>query len=245
MQLPDWRTAFHAVCTGDGGALQWDLVEGWVHAELYAELARRASSTGWRPFHTEVPYVTAYPVQLPQETNRDWKGTGAVKWVDLCLHSEDYHDWCWFECKVRHTGEADRFQKAASEAREAFRKDVVALMGFDAEGTADVWATPDMRTRAYWFEDLLKPHVAALRFGRHHFAAAFLQLDGELDPGVWGKEMLTAEIREWLSYRSRQAGRERTCPEIRISSSAEPPPGNHSLLVCEWSQASQAETRGG
>lgn len=79
IELPEWFDVFSVVCARGKEALQWDLPEAWVHAELYAELKRRARSTGWVPFPTEVPYVTLYPVQLPKKTNRDWKdGNGKL-----------------------------------------------------------------------------------------------------------------------------------------------------------------------
>jgi predicted Zn-dependent protease with MMP-like domain len=53
-----------------------------------------------------------------------------VKWIDLCLRSSDSNHWCWFEFKVRHKGLKERANKAALEARDAFHKDVVALLGF-------------------------------------------------------------------------------------------------------------------
>ncbi|GAI74008.1 unnamed protein product, partial [marine sediment metagenome] len=38
IELPDWFDVFSVVCARGREALQWDLPEAWVHAELYAEL---------------------------------------------------------------------------------------------------------------------------------------------------------------------------------------------------------------
>lgn len=240
MQLQDWFDVFSTVCVRGQEALKWDIPEAWVHAELYAELRKRERSSGWMPFFTEVPYVTVYPVQLPKKTNRDWKVAGAVKWVDLCLRSKTRNAWCWFEFKVRHIRKDKRHQKAALDA---FRKDVVALMGFDLHKTADIWIEPDRYTRAYWLKDL-RPCAEGLRSGRHHLVAAFLQLDSELDLTIWGKKILTEQIRDWFSYRNKQADRHRTLPEINIKNSVQSLTGKHSLLVCEWSLNSEEMSHG-
>jgi len=239
IELPEWFDVFSVVCARGKEALQWDLPEAWVHAELYAELKRRVRCTGWIPFSTEVPYVTVYPVQLPKKTNRDWKTAGAVKWVDLCLRSKAHNAWCWFEFKVRHVQENERYQKAALEARNAFRKDVVALIGLDVHKTGDTWAEPDTYTKAYWFEDLLKPCAESLRSGRHHLVAAFLQLDSQLDPSIWEGKSLIEQIHKWFSYRDKQAGHQRPCPGISVAKLVQPFAGNHSLLVCTWSLGSE------
>lgn len=66
IQLQDWFDVFRIVCTRGQEALQWNLAEAWLHAELYAQLKKRTCSNGWMPFPMEVPYITAYPVQLSQ-----------------------------------------------------------------------------------------------------------------------------------------------------------------------------------
>jgi len=234
MILPDWFEAFEAVCNRGHDALGWGLPEPWIHAELYAELKRRAANSGWMPFFTEVPYVTFYPVQLPKHTNRDWRIAGAVKWVDLCLHREDHNAWCWFEFKVRHAGRRERQQEATRQAMTAVRKDIVALVGFSADLTANTWEHPDEHTRAYWFEDILQPHTRGIRSGQHTFAMAFLHLGGDLVPAIWNKGRLTDEVREWLAYRGKQAGRQPTCPTISVTVSRQSLSGGHSLVICRW-----------
>jgi len=226
MQLPNWFAVFAEVCARDQGSLQWGLPEPWVHAELYAELTRQADAIAWIPFPTEVPYATVYPVRAVASQI----GTTAIKWVDLCLKSGLCNAWCWLEFKVRHTGSVDRCRQAALEARDVFRKDVVSLVGFDAQGTADIWKSPDDNTKAYWFEEHLMPHVDEILSGEHHFVAAFLQLQGELDQEVWGEQVLTAQVRRWFSYRNRSLVRENAFPPIRIE--AHRIAGKHSLLTC-------------
>lgn len=128
--------------------------------------------------------------------------------------------------------------EAALQARDAFRKDVAALIGFDIQLTADAWVEPDSYTIAYWFEEVLKPKSQSLHSGKHQFAAAFLQLEGEHDPMVWDKKLLLEKIRDWFSYRGKQTGNHSTFPDISFVSSVQPLSGNHALLVCEWSLGS-------
>jgi hypothetical protein len=232
--LINWFGVFDAVCSCANGALEWGLPEPWVHAELYAELKREANSSGWRPIPKEVPYVTFYPVCLPRKTNRDWKSEGAVKWVDLCLHHESENAWCWFEFKVRHTGEPDRQRQAANEARDAFRKDVIALVGFDRVSTAKCWEQPDKFTGAFWFDSLLKPKAPAIRSGKHSFVSAYLQLDGQLDSEAWSEETFKREIRSWFTSRCEHSSHKRNLPNINITYSSHLLVGRHSLLICEW-----------
>jgi hypothetical protein len=100
MRILEWTDVFSSVCQRGQDALLWGPAEPWVHIELFAELRRQAPSTGWKPFPTELPCVTFYPVRLPKEANRNWQVDGAVKWVDLCLRSETGNQWCWFELNV-------------------------------------------------------------------------------------------------------------------------------------------------
>lgn len=235
MLMPiNWFDVFDAVCDRANGALEWGLPEPWVHAELYAELNRQANSSGWRPLAKEVPYVTFYPVCLPKKTNRDWKSEGAVKWVDLCLFHENKNAWCWFEFKVRHTGQPDRQQRAANQARDAFRKDVIALVGFDRDSTANAWEQPDKFTGVFWFDRLLKPKASAIRSGQHSFVAAYLQLNGQLDSDAWFEETFKSEIDSWFAYRGKHSTRKCKLPEMSITRSPHLLTGNHSLLVCQW-----------
>jgi hypothetical protein len=83
--------------------------------------------------------------------------------------------WLWLECKVRHADWSglDR-KKASKDALDAFCKDIVALLGFNANETANMW-----RNRLYyWFESTLEPYAENLRRGNHHFISAFLHLGG-------------------------------------------------------------------
>lgn len=230
----DWFDLFNNVCKRADGALDWGLPEPWVHAELYAELKRKESSSGWRPIPNEVPYVTFFPVCLPKKTNRDWRLVGAVKWVDLCLYHESENAWYWLEFKVRHAGEPGRQQKATKEARDAFRKDVIALVGFDPVSTAASWDQPDKFTDAYWFATLLKPKVPSIKSGKHSFVAAYLQLEAKLDAEAWSEINFRRNIESWFAYRCKQSSRKGNLPRINIAYSSHPLPGSHSLLICEW-----------
>jgi len=232
MKLPDIVQAFKAVCSRDTGALLWGNPEPWIHAELFAEFKKQSQFSGWVPFDVEVPYVTNYPVQIPKPSNRDWKLQGAVKWVDLCLHTMNGNQWCWFEFKVRHAGELERAQKAALEARDAFRKDIVALLGFDANATGDIWQEYDFFTTAYWFESILKPHINEVRVGKHHFISAFLQLGGEMDTEIWSQDAIRKQVYSWQAYRCKQRGAElNESKNLKITSC---PIGYHWLILVEW-----------
>ncbi|MFC1994308.1 hypothetical protein ACFLVI_03490 [Chloroflexota bacterium] len=232
MQLPDIVQAFKAVCSRDNGALKWGNPEPWVHAELFAEFDSCSGSSGWIPFDTEIPYVTYYPVQLPKPSNRDWKSAGAMKWIDLCLRSTDSDHWCWFEFKVRHVGLKERANKAALDVRNAFRQDVVALLGFDPNATADEWSNPDSSTAAYWFESTLRPYIEKLRLGTHHFISAFLQLDGNLNDEIWNGEALMEQVNLWKEHRCKQRDEDfRASNNLQISSN---PVANHWLISVEW-----------
>ena len=118
-----------------------------------------------------VSYGTAHCHVLPSTFAKESKPEladidGAVKWVDLCLRSETGNQWCWFELKVRGAGGCRAPKKAALEARDVFRKDVVALMGFDAHLAAETWVNPDAYTKAYWTERLLKPKAPSCSLRR-------------------------------------------------------------------------------
>jgi len=205
MQLPDWFELFKAVCFRGEEALKWGLPEPWIHAELYRALTKDKMS-GWEPLDTEVPYVTNYPVRLPKEANRDWRTESGIKWVDLCLKSVGNDTWCWFEFKVRHVARGDdRIKEGALEARDVFRKDVVALAGFDALKTAETWENPGKSVKAYYLDYLLKPNARSICIGRHLFVAAFLQLGGKLDEEVWSEKALMKQIFQWEAYRCKQA----------------------------------------
>lgn len=236
MEQPDWLAVFTSVCARGQITLEWETPEPWIQAELYAELKRLAPSSGWEPLHTEVPYVTAYPVRLPAQANRDWRRAGAVKWVDLCLHSQKANTWCWFELKVRHAGKAERLKVATAQAHAAFAKDVVALMGFDAEATASTWIQPDKYTITYWFPDILVPRAERVRTGRHCFAAALLLLGTEPEQGIWDDHEVRAEVAHWLSYRRDHSVYCGQIYDTQFGFSLEPVADEDSLLICSWAQ---------
>lgn len=161
---------------------------------------------------------------------------GGIKWVDLCLYSKVYNAWCWFEFKVRHAeNDPQRRQKAAFQARDVFRKDVVALMGFDAQLTADTWVNPDSYTKAYWFKNHLKPDAQKLCSGQHHFVAVFLQLGGQLNREVWSRQDLLKEVDSWKAHRCKQAGRQLCDAGIDVAVSSKSIMNNYWLIVLEWS----------
>ena len=229
MVLP-WRETVSDICERGAHALQWGLAEPWFQTETFVALDSAAKSTGWKPLPMEVPYVTFGPVHPPKPRNRDWKTEGAVKWVDLCLHSADRQAWCWVEFKVRQTNNGDMALQAALNARDVVRKDVVALIALDPERTADAWTTPDQYTKAYWFEQTLAPLSEQVRQGQHSFFVVYLQLCGEFDQQVWAETPLREAIQGWWAYRARQVQQPLEFRRTRLEY-AEELPGGHSALI--------------
>ncbi len=206
MKIPNISDTFTRICSLENGALLWGNPEPWVHAELFAEYHRTQHETGWIPFATEVPYVTRYPFQLPKITGRDWIHDGGVKWIDLCLRNGDYTEWYWFELKVQHAEETFGLANASEKALGVYKKDVVALLGFDIEKTATIWKDPDGPTKAYWFEKTLKPYAEQLKSGNHHFVSAFLQLKGNFDEDIWCEKNILIKIDAWGDTRAKLRG---------------------------------------
>jgi len=228
----NWFNVFEAVCERGGSALEWGMPEPWVQVELYTELKSRCSDTRWMPFPNEIPYITRYPVRLPRSDNRDWRTEGAVKWVDLCLRSAAGDAWYWVELKVRHASKSEREQQDSDSALDAYRKDVVALMGLDAERTGQTWTQPDRHTVVYWMDSLLRPHAATLSTRRHIFCAALLHLGGTIGAGYWSEATLQAKIDDWFRYRSRHSSTEAPPPELSVTQREFG--GGHTLVLCEW-----------
>lgn len=243
LQWINWFNVFEAVCERGGRTLEWGLPEPWVHAELYAELKRRSSDTGWLPFPNEIPYVTHYPVQLPRPGTKDWRTEGAVKWVDLCLRSTAGDAWYWVELKVRHACDGGREQQAAASALNAYRKDVVALVGLDTERTAQTWTQPDQHTVVYWMDALLRPHADKLPTRRRHFRAALLRLRGTIGSEHSCETMLRAQIDDWFRYRSRHSSTNARLPELTLTQ------GEirkcHTLVLCECEDARTSSSSAG
>ncbi len=222
-----WTAAFETVCQRGTEALQWGLPEPWIHAELFAELKHRAPTTGFHPIAHEIPYVTHCPVVLPKR--RDLVTRGAVKWVDLCLHSEDRTNWASFEFKVSHTGKTERKDNADRSAMDGVRKDISALAGFDLKLTAAAWRDPDAATKSHWMADILGPHVGSLASGTQHFVMAYLELDGSLDTAFWNRTSIEKEVRNWLPRRSKAV----EIPDMSITI-ANGIAGRHSLILAQW-----------
>lgn len=215
-------------------ALLWGLPEQWIHAELFAEFSARSSSSGWVPIPEEVPYLTYLPVSLPAK--RDWKNLGAMKWIDLCLHSPDRRNWAWLELKVRHAGVKERRQKAEKEALHAMKKDVVALMGFDQEKTACDWENPGDDTKIHWAERLLKPHALAIRNGQHHFMTLYLQLDDTPNFKIWNQEAIAHSIKNWFEHRDGQSSVINHLSKIAINTFQIETEKVHSLHSVTWTK---------
>lgn len=231
-KLPNWSECFKKILSNHRRAIEWGLPETWVHAELYAELANKNEATGWTPLPTEIPYVTLFPVVPGRGINA--RPDGVVKWSDLCLHTTDYSSWCWMELKVRHVGDVERASKAAKQALDVFRKDVVALQGFRAEETAEKWRDPD--ESAFYYSKRLTKLAKQVHFGKHHFVAIFIQLggDGDLDATVWAERAVEDEIAKWRKHRLLAIGDQNSFTEKRL-----PPPvrytvNGHAILQYEW-----------
>ncbi len=231
MGTSDWIRIFQDVCEDAGEALQWGLPEPWVQTELYVRLRRMAAESDWAPFPQEVPYVTRYPHQLPRK--REWRLQGAVKWVDLCLYPQKGRVWHWVECKVRHGAQGERVQRASEEAADAFCWDIVSLLGFLPEQTADEWKSPDVFTKAYWFEELLRPRAEGIKEGVHSFVAAFLHLGGGFTTEVWEKQALCRRIQGKMRARGQRDESLLQPLNFSISPLVD---GRYTLVLCQWTQ---------
>lgn len=222
-----WIDVFEEVCKRGEEPLRWGLPEPWLHAELFAELSRRAPTTGWYPLAHEIPYVTHCPVVLPKK--RDLATRGAVKWVDLCLHNPDCKEWLWFEFKVRHAGRPERKEEANSSAMDAVKKDIAALASIDIVLTAKEWEQPDTATKSHWMPELLTPHARSLSSARHHFVMAYLELKGEMNGSLWNSDRVLGELARWLKWRKIPIH----VPTIEVS--AQPRlQAPHGLFIASW-----------
>src|SRR5450830_1439303 len=130
----NWFSIFENICKKNCDVLKWKQCEEWFHAEIFSSLYAQKDKLKLEPFEIEMPYFSYYPVFITK--NREWKTNGSVKWVDLCVISSDKKEFLWFELKVRnqsfHTKEdkeelAKELDLANRQARDAFKKDVVAL----------------------------------------------------------------------------------------------------------------------
>jgi hypothetical protein len=240
LSLPNWNTAFENLCSRGEKTLEWGLPEQWVHAELFAVLSTSSKETCWKPFRTEIPYLTYYPVTLPKANSRDWRREGAIKWVDICLRHTLKNSWCWFELKVRHAGNSGREDIGSKAVRDAFAKDYVGLCGLDFSLTASVWTDPDQWTKEYWFEKELSPKAKNLRRGTHHFLSAYLQLDSDVDCKIFSESSIRERIETWFQWRVKESLHKRSLPKTTIQYAAQLP-GGHSLVLCQSGPVSAVE----
>ena len=228
----NWPQIFTEVIKNNKGALKWGLPEPWVHAELYCAFLKE--HINWTPIPDEVPYVTYYPVTLPKITNRDWKKIGAVKYIDMCLKNNDKNEFLWFEFKVRNTSYHHDSLQANKEARDAFKKDVVALIGFSAELTSDAWSKPDIYTKSYRYDTLLKDSTEYIASAKHRFVSCYLHLEKPILDDVWEKDILIEEIKNWLDYRKKYSPIKLDLPVVNIEYHKNIAGSNHTLITCEW-----------
>jgi hypothetical protein len=228
----NWPQIFTEVIKKDKGALKWGLPEPWVHAELYCAIFKEEIS--WTPFPDELPYVTYYPVKLPKITNRDWEKIGAVKYVDMCLENTDKNEFLWFEFKVRNTSYHHNGLQANREARDAFKKDVVALIGFSPELTYKAWSKPDVYTKSYRYDTLLKDSTEYIASAKHRFVSFYLHLEKPILDEVWERTVLVKEIKDWLDYREKYSSTKIELPEISIEYHKNLANSNHTLITCAW-----------
>lgn len=232
MEALDWKSLFEDACSGEEDILHWGLPEPWVQTQLFGALERRRQDTGWQVLKNEVPYITHIPVDRPK--HRDIATEGAVKWVDLCLVSEELQEFCWFELKVRHTGLGERKLQAAKDAQACIKKDVSALVGMNVELTHETWIKPDQYTVAHWFPDVLGYYLPQLRNYRHSFVMAYLQLFGALDETLLNKTAITSSTRKWVAGRNKQDRLNLPMPELDIELFSEAVAGKHSLSLVSW-----------
>jgi hypothetical protein len=233
MQI-DWCEIFNAVTKRGPSTLNWGLPEPWVQAELFREFSDRKDQTGWEPLIQEIPYLTYFPVQFPNEKKKNWKRDGAIKFIDLCLTSKSEKAFCWFELKVRHTGDPDREYEASKDALFAFKRDVGALIGFDRLGTCEVLRNPDEDTKAYWLEKMITPHLKAFDSSKHYFVSAYLQLWGKLNAELWSRDSVRNQIESWVKTRSKESEKDIGIPNIEHIEASGSIAGRHSLFISHW-----------
>jgi hypothetical protein len=188
------------ICQRNRDALEY-IPEYWLLAELYADLKKQASSTGWMRFPLEMPYVTVFPTVDPKMKMRDGATGGGLKVADLCLWNEKDNSWHWLELKA---GVYRRQEGFSNYYFKAFCKDLRALRGFTVDDTADAWEHKDTSIERfiekYKFRYLqLETHASQLKTGVHRFTGAYLQVGIELDPMIWDKKQLFDRIQSWNS----------------------------------------------
>jgi hypothetical protein len=120
----------------------------------------------------------------------------------------------------------------AKQARDIFRKDVVALEGFLADKTADKWRDPD--ESAFYYSKQLISHSENVRLGRHHFVAILIQLYGELDNVIWTEKAVEDEIAKWRAYRLRAVVDQTFLTSIVLPLPLRCLLNGHAILVYEW-----------
>lgn len=228
----DWPKIFSEVIKKDTGALKWGLPEPWVHAELFCTLTKE--KIPWTPFPDEVPYITYYPVTLPKITNRNWKKIGAVKYVDICLKDSDKNEFIWLEFKVRNTSFNSNTLKANVQSMDAFKKDIVALIGFSKELTSSTWHEPDVYTRSYKFEKLLTSHHKDILSANHRFVSCYLHLEEPLLDEIWERKILTEKIESWLDHRRKESEKKIDLPKLDIGYYKNLAGSPHTLIICQW-----------
>ena len=81
----------------------------------------------------------------------------------------------------------------------------------------------------------MKPFAERVRYGKHHFVAAFLQLGGELDYEVWNNSALLEQVNFWKAHRCKQMGHEVYNEGVDFKVLSKPVTENCSLIVVEWS----------
>ena len=228
----NWPKIFTEVINKDNGALKWGLPEPWVHAELYCAFLKE--HINWTPFSDEVPYVTYYPVTLPKIANRDWRKIGAVKYIDICLKNNEKNEFLWLEFKVRNTSYNSNSLQANMESRNAFRKDIVALIGFSAKLTSKTWSEPDKYTKSYKFDKLLNSHPDSILHSKNRFVSCYLHLEKPVIDEVWDKSVLIEEIKKWLNYRKKESITKLALPEVNIEYHKNLAGSGHTLIICQW-----------
>ena len=226
----DWLSLFNRVCSNKAGLLRWSLPEPWVQAELYSQLCD--SKSGWHPINHEIPYVTYFPVVPP--SNRDLASQGAIKWIDMALVSEGRKQWCWFELKVRPTGNAHRRETSEKAALSAIKRDVTALIGMDIVRTSETWVSPDEYTASHWFDEVLSPRVESIGQYSHSYVMAYLQLFGEIEGDRFLPQEITRQVEKWVQKKNKKAEKTIVCPKLTIDVHSKQVAGQHSLVIVRW-----------
>jgi hypothetical protein len=219
----EWRHLFAIVAERGKDALEWAFPEWWIQVELYAELRRRQSESGWTPIGTEPPYATWCPVGKLKEK-------GAGKLADICCHDETRSAWDWLELKARPVARGVTVAAEAHKAATDFARDAAAMVGIDMQRTADKWASLPRHSKKSRLSDL----AGDLLRGGHRFTAAYVQIGGELDAAIWTENAIGDPVERRLDACRKVTAQRLPFPQLTVVLPTAPMSAQCQLVLAQW-----------